>query len=117
MQRRIKEACTRRDVGCQWNEEKKGSGDTKSPTATVTMEIECPHCKKGVVVKRFRERVKEPVLGEYDEYNTVEKNPQQGFGFSGGAGKKKTTTTSKKTRKIGGSEKSGGKKSHEAARS
>ena len=88
----------------------KGGDDTKSPTATVTMDIKCPHCKKGIIVKHFRERVVAPVPGEYDEYNTVEKDPQKGLGLDGDASK----TTSEKKRKIGGTGTSGGKEPHQA---
>ena len=40
-------------------------------------EISCPHCKKGVTLRRIRKVITEPIKGEYEEETIVEKSKQK----------------------------------------
>ena len=43
-------------------------------------EILCPHCNKGVTLRRIRKVITEPVKGEYEEETIVEKSKQKRLG-------------------------------------
>jgi hypothetical protein len=79
----------------------------------IVIETNCPHCGKGIIVKRHRERTVDPVPAEYEEWTTVEKDSQAELPLEGTVDDPKPP---KKTRKVGGTSKSGGKKPHEAVR-
>ena len=46
---------------------------------TFESEIECPYCKKSIIVKKEKMLVNEPIKPEYEENVTVEKNKQKAF--------------------------------------
>ena len=37
----------------------------------------CPHCSKGVLIKRIKNVIQEPVKGEYKEFTRIEKDTQK----------------------------------------
>ena len=45
--------------------------------------LECPHCKKGIIVEVVRQTLSEPVPGEYNEFAKTKADPQ-GKLFAGG---------------------------------
>lgn len=58
----------------------------------VVIKVDCPECGTSLIVKRFRERVVDPVPAEYEEWATAEKDDQKTLGF----GENENTNTSAK---------------------
>ena len=88
------------------------SANPKAPK--IVINVSCPHCNKGIIVKRHRERTVDPVPAEYREWETVDKDPQGELPLKGDVAEPQKPP--KKTTKIGGTGKSGGKKPEQAAR-
>ena len=38
--------------------------------------LECPHCKKKIIIRKTREVIQAPVKGEYEDTTVVEKDNQ-----------------------------------------
>ncbi len=75
----------------------------------VVIKVDCPGCGVPLIVKRFRERVVDPVPAEYEEWATAEKDDQKSLGFD--ENKKKSTSVKKdKKKKPAGSGKTKTKK-------